>query len=228
MQSAAKPVLDISGLNKSWQSGNRWLPVLKKLSLTVAPGKRVAVMGESGSGKTTLLNLVAGIDEADDGQIRLFGQALNELHEPARTRFRAGHIGLVFQDFNLMNTLTVAENIELPLWLNGRDNRTRRIHEIAGELGIDHLLARFPPTLSGGEQQRAAIARALVHAPRLILADEPTGSLDYRTATQVLDVLREATGALDVALLMATHSDTAANICHRTYHLHNGSLLNTR
>lgn len=219
-----RPLLDITGLGKAWRSGAERISVLEGLSLRLAPGERVAVMGASGSGKTTLLNLVAGIDTPDRGSIRLFGRPMETLREPELTRFRAAGIGLVFQDFNLMETLTVAENIELPLWLNGRDNRAARVREIAGDLGVEQLLDRFPPTLSGGERQRAAIARALVHRPGLILADEPTGNLDQATAESVLNVLRDAADAHDVALLMATHSDRAAAICHRICRLHHGAL----
>lgn len=224
MNVLVSPILEITGLNKTWHSGGQPVSVLRNLDLNIAPGERVAVMGASGSGKTTFLNLVAGIDAADGGSIRLLGRPLDTLREPELTRFRAAGIGLVFQDFNLMETLTVAENIELPLWLNGRDNRSTRAREIAGELGIGHLLDRYPPTLSGGEQQRAAIARALVHRPGLILADEPTGSLDQATAENVLDMLRKAVDAHDVALLMATHSGRAASICHRIRRLRDGQL----
>lgn len=224
MNVLVSPILEIAGLNKVWHSGGQPAPVLRNLELNIAPGERVAVMGASGSGKTTLLNLVAGIDTADGGSIRLLGRPLDTLREPELTRFRAAGIGLVFQDFNLMETLTVAENIELPLWLAGRDKRDARVREVAEELGIAQLLHRFPPTLSGGEQQRAAIARALVHRPGLILADEPTGSLDQTTAKNVLNALSAATGTHEVALLLATHSNTAANICHKTYRLRDGSL----
>jgi len=198
--------------------------VLDGLDLEVAAGERVAVMGASGSGKSTLLHLSAGMDRPDDGRVYVEGTDLADTPEPRRTRLRADAIGLVFQDFNLIDSLTVAENIELPMWLNQRPMDGGKMRDLAAELGIEALLERLPGELSGGEQQRVAIARALVHEPRLLLADEPTGALDQVTAAGVLDLFDRVTAGRDCALVMVTHNPEAARICDRTLWLRQGRL----
>lgn len=217
-------VLEFEGIAKSYRSGDDVVAVLDHVDFQVGSGERVAVMGASGSGKTTLLHLAGGMDRPDTGAVRVLGVAVDGLAEPARTRYRARHIGLIFQDFNLLDSLNAFENIELPLWLNGLARRRERVCEIAGELGIENLLGRLPGQLSGGEQQRVAIARALVHRPNLILADEPTGSLDSGTATGVLELLAEAADRHACALVLATHSERAAAVCQRRLVLANGRL----
>ncbi len=179
-------------------------------------------MGASGSGKTTLLHLVAGMDRPEAGRIVLAGTDLADLAEPALTHWRARRTGLVFQDFNLLDSLTVRENIELPLWLNRLGEDRARIDELAAALGIGGLMERLPDSLSGGEKQRVAIARALVHRPDLLLADEPTGSLDQATTTEVLALFDRITRELDCTLLMVTHNDQAAALCDRVLRLENG------
>lgn len=216
-------VLKISGLQRRFGSAHD-VQVLEKLNLDLAAGERVAVMGASGSGKTTLLHLAAGMDTPDAGEVLVGGRSLSALAEPERTRFRARFIGLVFQDFNLIDSLTVRENIELPLWLNGLRGQESRIGELAEELGIAKLLERLPEKLSGGEKQRVAIARALVHRPALLLADEPTGSLDQTTAEGVLKLFDRVTRQQNVTLLMVTHNDEAAALCDRILHLRHGRL----
>jgi putative ABC transport system ATP-binding protein len=198
--------------------------VLEDVNLELQAGERVAVMGSSGSGKTTLLHLAAGMDTPDAGVVRVGGRQFSTLAEPERTRFRARFIGLVFQDFNLIDSLTVRQNIELPLWLNDRLNQVDRIEKLAEELGIQALLERLPEKLSGGEKQRVAIARALVHEPALLLADEPTGSLDQTTAEGVLALFDRVTRQHGVTLLMVTHNDEAAALCDRVLHLRHGKL----
>lgn len=216
-------VLSIRKLRRSYGSAHD-VQVLEDLNLDLAQGERVAVMGASGSGKTTLLHLAAGMDTPDAGEVLIDGKPLSSLVEPERSRFRARYIGLVFQDFNLIDSLTVRENIELPLWLNGLSHETARIRELTDELGISALLERLPEKLSGGEKQRVAIARALVHRPALLLADEPTGSLDQNTADSVLKLFDRVTRQQNVTLLMVTHNDEAAALCDRTLHLRHGRL----
>ncbi len=219
----AEPVLSIQDLQRRFGTTGP-VQVLDQLTLSLEAGERVAVMGSSGSGKTTLLHLAAGMDTPDAGEVCIAGRNLSALPEPERTRFRARFIGLVFQDFNLIDSLTVRENIELPLWLNHALEHVDRITELAVELGIEPLLERLPEKLSGGEKQRVAIARALVHRPALLLADEPTGSLDQTTAEGVLALFDRITRQHNVTLLMVTHNDEAAALCDRVLHLRHGRL----
>ncbi len=212
------------GVGRWYASGRQRVRVLENLDLALSAGQRLAVMGRSGSGKTTLLHLAGLMDTPDAGEIRVDGRAVHELAEPRRTRFRAATVGLVFQDFNLMESLTAADNIALPLWLNRR-REPGRVASLARELGVDDLLERYPWQLSGGERQRVAIARALVHRPRLVLADEPTGALDEASAATVLDLLSRAAEATGTALLLVTHSREAAAICTRTTQLQSGRLV---
>jgi ABC-type lipoprotein export system ATPase subunit len=221
---AADPVLELIGLSRHFVSGGETIRVLDGLDLEVAAGERVAIMGASGSGKSTLLHLAAGMDQPDDGNVRLEGKDLAGTPEPRRTRLRAAAIGLVFQDFNLIDSLSAAENIELPMWLNRRPVDEDRMQTLAAELGIAELLERLPGELSGGEQQRVAIARALIHEPRLLLADEPTGALDQVTASGVLDLFDRVTAGRDCALVMVTHNPEAARFCDRTLWLRQGRL----
>ncbi len=221
---AAESVLNLAGLTRRFVSGGETIRVLDGLDLEVSSGERVAIMGASGSGKSTLLHLAAGMDRPDEGRVVVVGHDMAETPEPRRTRLRAAAIGLVFQDFNLIDSLTVAENIELPMWLNRRPIDDEATHRLTRELGIDGLLERLPGELSGGEQQRVAIARALIHEPRLLLADEPTGALDQVTAAGVLDLFDQVTAGRDCALVMVTHNPDAARICDRTLWLQQGRL----
>lgn len=217
-------IVALSDVSRSFRTGEQTVTVLDRVSLSLAPASRTAIMGSSGSGKTTLLHLIAGMDRPDAGTVRLNGHDLSRLREPELTSLRARSVGLVFQDFNLLDSLTVRENIELPLWLNGRLNDQQRIQELGEALDIGPLMARLPENLSGGEKQRVAIARALVHRPEVLLADEPTGSLDQNTADQVLKLLDRAVEETGCALLMVTHNFDAAELCERTLHLRHGQL----
>src|SRR5699024_9623839 len=182
--------------------------------------------------KSTLLNLAAGMDRPDAGVVEVLGERLADLAEPGLTRFRARNIGLVFQDFNLIDSLNVRENLTLPLWLNGLEapaggggsNVNDRAGELTAILGISELLERMPDQLSGGEKQRVAIARALIHGPELLLADEPTGSLDEATAERVLALFDRITAAQGCALILVTHNPAAAAICDRGLSLRGGRL----
>jgi len=214
-------------LTKSYQEGPHTRCVLCDLSVTFAQGEFVTILGKSGSGKSTLLNLISGIDQADGGSVWLNGQDLTALGENQRTLFRRRKIGFVFQFFNLIPTLTVMENVVLPLELNGAT--VKDAHRQAGLLlGAVDLLDRaqtFPDRLSGGEQQRVAIARALVHDPLLVLADEPTGNLDEETGRQVLELLDRLTRQAGKNMIMVTHSNEAAALADRVLHLREGKLV---
>ena len=187
-------------------------PVLDAASLQVERGQMVAVMGRSGSGKSTLLRLIGGLEAADAGVVRVDGTDLTALTETERARLRRHGLGFVFQSFNLIPTLTVAENVELPLALNdvAPTDVRRRSHALLDELGLASCADRFPEDISGGEQQRVAIARAVVHEPRLVLADEPTGNLDAETAHHVFDLLRRTCRERNATLIVATHSPEVA------------------
>ncbi|MFU8833368.1 MAG: ABC transporter ATP-binding protein [Wenzhouxiangella sp.] len=217
-------VLSLHQVRRVFHTGSETIGVLDDLSLSLDHGQRVAVMGASGSGKTTLLHLAAGMDRPDAGRVELAGRNLAEVPEPALTRLRARHVGLVFQDFNLLDSLTVRENIELPLWLNHRSTSSSQLEALTQTLGISHLMPRLPETLSGGERQRVAIARALVHEPALLLADEPTGSLDQATADGVLQLFDQVTRQTGCTLLMVTHNPQAAELCEQVLYLRHGQL----
>ena len=219
-------MLSIRRLCRSFREGERVHRVLEALDAQVGSGERVAVMGRSGSGKSTLLNLISGIDHADSGSIHVDGLEVTGLGEPARTRFRRAHIGFVYQFFNLIPTLDVAENVRLVLELNGVRGRAARERSLAAlrDVGLDTRVHSAVDALSGGEQQRVAIARALVHAPKLLLADEPTGNLDDATAREVLPALLDLTRARGTTLLIVTHDEALAGAADRVLELRDGHL----
>ena len=221
-----EPVLAVRGLAKSYREGRTEHPVLRDLDLEVARGECVALLGRSGSGKSTLLNLLAGIDRPDRGEVRILGEPVSLLDEPALTLFRRRHIGFVYQAFNLVPTLTVADNIRLVLELNGVASgaATQRIRDLLGEVGLAERADSYPDVLSGGEQQRVAIARALAHEPPLLLADEPTGNLDERTAESVLTLLDRLIRQSGGTMIMATHSAGVSAFADRSLELHDGVL----
>lgn len=220
MVSHCKPLLSLRALAKSY-AGPRQRTVLRGIDLELQPGDYVAVMGESGIGKSTLLNLVAGLDRPDAGSIALDGVELTGLNDDALTGLRRRQMGFVFQAFHILPYLSVAQNVALPLALNGStgDEAERRVAAMLAEVGLADRAASMPRELSGGELQRIAIARALVHRPRLLLADEPTGNLDPRTAASVLALLRQRIKADGGAGLLITHSYAAAASADRAYAL---------
>lgn len=220
-------LLRMSDVARHFESGKDTIKVLDGVTLTLNPGRRMAVMGASGSGKSTLLHLAAGMDFPDSGSIMLDGRCLADLNEPELTRFRARRIGLVFQDFNLIDSLSVFDNIALVPWLIGQKSDRRAIHALCRQLGVDQLIKRFPSQLSGGEKQRVAIARALIHRPALILADEPTGSLDPDSAEVVLELFDQTVKTFDCAVLMVTHNQAAAARMDDTCWLKHGQLHST-
>lgn len=228
MSSSAPPsaVITLQGVTKTYREGDREHAVLRGLDLTLEPGAFVVLLGRSGSGKSTLLNLISGIDLPSGGTIRYGDTDLTALSEQERTLFRRRHIGFVFQAFNLIPTLTVEENILLPLELAGRLGAAEREQALAflDDVGLRDRADSFPDRLSGGEQQRIAIARALAHRPDLVLADEPTGNLDYETGRQVLDVLDRLVRQTGRTMLVATHDRELRRVADRVLVLQNGVL----
>jgi putative ABC transport system ATP-binding protein len=199
-------------------------------SLTIERGQFVAVMGRSGSGKSTLLRLIGGLEAADSGVVRVDGSDLTALTETERAQRRRNGLGFVFQSFNLIPTLTVAENVELPLELNDvAPDRVRRLsRDLLAELGLAGCADRFPEDISGGEQQRAAIARAVVHEPKLVLADEPTGNLDAETSRHVLELLRRTCHQRNATLIVASHSTELAAQAGRVLTIRTGKIEDVR
>jgi putative ABC transport system ATP-binding protein len=217
-------VLDLDTVTKTYAGAGAPLTVLDRVSLSLAAGETVALTGESGSGKSTLLHLAAGLDAADTGIVRLMGQDLGALSDAGRARLRGRHAGLVFQQFNLVPSLTVAANVALQARLTGR-HEAGRDHDLIERLGLSALTARYPEQLSGGQQQRVAIARALAARPEVILADEPTGNLDEATGDAVLDLLLELVAETGAGLLMVTHSSRLATRLSRTISLSRGRVV---
>jgi putative ABC transport system ATP-binding protein len=211
-------VLSVRNLSKSF-SGPRAKTVLQDISLELAAGDYVAVMGESGIGKSTLLNLIAGLDRPDSGQVLLDGIELSAVGDDEATRIRRKYMGFVFQAFHILPYLTVAQNVALPLALNGIGSRPmlERVASLLDAVKLGDRGESLPRELSGGEMQRVAIARALVHKPRLVFADEPTGNLDPDSATEVLALLRECVKGQGAAGILVTHSQAAAKTADRTY-----------
>ena len=222
----AKKFIRIENLSKGFEEGGTTRAVLENANAEFSRGEFVAIVGKSGSGKSTLLNLISGIDRADGGDIYLNGSSLIAMDDRQRTIFRRQKIGFIFQFFNLIPTLTVLENVTLPLELNGISTGVakERALRLLEAVGLDDRINTFPDRLSGGEQQRVAIARALVHDPEIVLADEPTGNLDEETGRQILILLDELTRRAGKNLLMVTHSQEAARIADRVLCLRDGQL----
>ena len=218
--------IQIRDLTRSFREGEREHVVLDGISADFFRGESVAIRGRSGSGKSTLLNLVGGIDAPDAGKVIVAGQDLTAMSERERTLFRRRRIGFVYQAFNLVPTLTVADNIRLVLELNevAASDADARIEELLDAVGLRDRATSYPDLLSGGEQQRVAIARALSHRPAVLLADEPTGNLDDTTAESVLELLGALVGKNGGTMLVATHSGRVAGMCDRSIELHNGHL----
>ena len=216
-------MLDILTLSKSFDTADGPVPVLRDISLSVASGDTLALTGESGSGKSTLLHLMAGLDDADSGQILFEGQDLLAMADTGRAVIRRSRIGLVFQQFNLVPSLTVAQNLALQARLAGNHDETH-VAQLTDRLGLSGLEDRYPEQLSGGQQQRVAIGRTLAARPRLVLADEPTGNLDEQTGDAVMALMHDLVTASGAALVMATHSQRLAAGFARRMHLRHGQL----
>jgi putative ABC transport system ATP-binding protein len=225
--SGTEPVVELHAVSKGYREADRRHDVLASVDATILRGEIVVLVGRSGSGKSTLLNLVSGIDLPDAGDVLVEGRAINRMTERERTLFRRDHIGFVFQFFNLIPTLTVLENLLLPLELAGRtDGRdTDGAVELLERVGLADRLASFPDRLSGGEQQRVAVARALVLDPWLVLADEPTGNLDLETGRSVLDLLDDLIRGAGKTMIMVTHSREVVGRADRLVTLRDGALV---
>lgn len=214
-------VTELRSVTKRYRRGDEVVRALNGVSFALAAGEMVALVGPSGCGKSTTLNLVAGVDRPDDGQVIVCGTDLAAAGEAALVRARRRHIGIVFQAFHLMPHLTVAENVALPLALDGRRDAAR-VDDLIGRVGLEHRRSHFPAELSGGEQQRTAVARALVHRPAVVLADEPTGSLDSASGAAVLQLMDELRRQEGSALLLATHDESLATLADRVIRLRDG------
>ena len=220
-------VVEARDLHKCYPRGDTEVTAVAGVSLTLDRGAFVALVGPSGCGKSTLLHLCGAMDRPTAGEVRLEGRPLADLDDDALTRVRRTRIGFVFQVFNLLPTLTVGENIGLPLLLAGRDPRevTPRVGEWAERVGISHRLDHVPAQLSGGEAQRTAIARAIVHDPVLLLADEPTGNLDSANGRRIVELLLEVNRSSDAAVLLVTHEAAVAAAADRVVEMRDGRLL---
>ena len=221
-------ILEVQGLQKIYTTrfGGAQVQALKNVTFHVEEGEYVAIMGESGSGKTTLLNILAALDKPTGGSVQLDDRELGKLRESEVAAFRRDHLGFVFQDFNLLDTFSLEDNIFLPLVLSGKQpsEMKQRLVPLAAQLGIAHLLKKYPYEVSGGQKQRAAVARALITNPRLILADEPTGALDSKSTDELLRLFGDI-NAQGQTILMVTHSVKAASHAGRVLFIKDGQLF---
>jgi putative ABC transport system ATP-binding protein len=223
------PLIELRNLSKAYEEGDRHRVVLREASVGIGRGELAVLVGRSGSGKSTLLNLISGIDLPDSGDIVIDGVVVSALSERERTLFRRDRIGFVFQFFNLIPTLTVEENLLLTLELKGRVSAAQRrtALDLLAEVGLADRAGSYPDRLSGGEQQRVAVARALAHDPLLVLADEPTGNLDLETGLQVLEILDRLTRQAGKTMVMVTHSQEVVGLADRVLRVDNGHLVQT-
>ena len=217
-------VIEMEDASRSYRRGDEVVHALEDLNLVVGAGEMVALVGASGSGKSTLLNLVSAVDRPTTGRVLVCGLDLARATEAQMVALRRRQIGLVFQAFHLVPHLTVEENIALPLALDGR-REPQRVADVIDRVGLGHRWRHYPSELSGGEQQRTAVARALVHRPAVVVADEPTGNLDSRTGAAILELLDELRRDEGAALLLATHDDTVAGAAHRIIRLADGRIV---
>lgn len=225
MTETFEPYIALDGVRKGYRIGGETITIFSGLTLSIPRGDFVAVMGPSGSGKSTLLNMLAGIDRPDAGSLRIGESRLDQMGEAARAAWRAQHMGIVFQFYNLLPMLNAAENVELPLLLkplsaSARRNRVETVLDLVGLAGREK---QYPSMMSGGQQQRVGIARAIVSDPGLLLCDEPTGDLDRKSADEVLEMLRYLNRVLGKTILMVTHDPQAALYAKRTLHLDKGN-----
>ncbi|MCI9432721.1 MAG: ABC transporter ATP-binding protein, partial [Oscillospiraceae bacterium] len=221
------PILQVSDLKKIYTTrfGGQQVQALTSVNFAVEPGEYVAIMGESGSGKTTLLNILAALDKPTSGQVLLDGKNIVAIKERDIAAFRRDHLGFVFQDFNLLDTFSIQDNILLPLVLAGKTYKEmeKRLLPLARRLGIDELLKKYPYEVSGGQKQRVAVARALITGPRIVLADEPTGALDSKATDSLLNLFDQINGE-GQTILMVTHSTKAASHAKRVMFIRDGEV----
>jgi putative ABC transport system ATP-binding protein len=224
---AANPIVRVQEVHKNFRRGSEQIDVLKGLSLEVAQGEFLALMGPSGSGKTTLLNLIAGLDQPSAGEVWIGDELISDMSEGQLARWRTKHVGFVFQFYHLLSVLTAYENVELPLLLLPltAKERRRQVMIALDAVSLSDRVSHRPGQLSGGQQQRVGIARAIVTDPTLIVADEPTGDLDSKSADEILRLLQELCKELDKTIIMVTHDPKAAQRAQRTLHLDKGQLV---
>lgn len=220
-------MVELKKVSKHFSEGNTRHIVLKNIDLSIDKGEIVILLGKSGSGKSTLLNIISGIDIPDEGEVSVCGKDITKLSEKERTLVRRYSIGFIFQFFNLIPTLSVKENLMLPLELTNASDKELRIRSILNEVGLSERADTYPDKLSGGEQQRIAIARALIHNPDIILADEPTGNLDYDTGLQIVDLLDRVVKQKGKTMIMVTHSKDVMGLADKVYSLREGKLTET-
>ncbi len=226
MENKKSPIVEIRNLSKSYRRGSLVIPVLNDISFDIADGEFLALMGPSGSGKSTLLNLIAGIDKADTGTVRIGGVDITSLSEAELAAWRAANVGFIFQFYNLMPVLTAYENVELPLLLTGLSRKERREHveTVLSVVNLADRMDHFPSQLSGGQQQRVAIARAVATDPAILVADEPTGDLDRASAEDILALMDRLVHEFGKTVIMVTHDPRAAEKAHVIKHLEKGIL----
>jgi len=217
-------MLALKSLKKAYHQGSQSIEIFENLNFHVERGERVAIMGKSGSGKSTLLSLISGIIKPDEGEIFLNDTAYKDLKESALNDFRATNIGFIFQNFHLVSYLNALENVMLPAKVCKVSNPKEKAIALLKSVGLGHRLDHLPSELSGGEKQRVAIARSLIHNPKIILADEPSGNLDEETGNAVMDILFELIKKNNTTLILVTHSQEVANRCEKSYDLVSGKL----
>ena len=227
MDSEPRAIVEINNLSKSYHKGSQIVPVLNDLTFDIKEGEFLALMGPSGSGKSTLLNLIAGIDKADRGTIKVGGVDITTLTETQLARWRADNVGFIFQFYNLIPVLTAFENVALPLLLSGlsRSERREHVETALSIVGLTDRMDHYPGQLSGGQQQRVAIARAVITDPTMLVADEPTGDLDRVSAGEILDLMERLNAESGKTIVMVTHDPRAAEKAHVIKHLEKGELI---
>jgi putative ABC transport system ATP-binding protein len=225
----AETLISLSNVTKHYRRDSLEIPVLDNIDLDVSSGEFLALMGPSGSGKTTLLNLIAGIDKPNSGRIEVDGRNIAALNEKQLAKWRARHVGFIFQLYNLIPVLTAFENVELPLLLTNLSKKKRRDHVLTAlsVVGLSERTNHYPRQLSGGQEQRVAIARAIVTDPTLLVADEPTGDLDAKSAEEILDLIKRLNEEFSKTIIMVTHDPRAAGHAHSVIHLDKGVLSRT-
>lgn len=222
-----RPVVDVKNVQKVYgKKGENQSYALKGVSFSIREGEFVGIMGPSGSGKTTLLNVISTLDHATDGKVEIAGTDITKMKQGALSDFRSKKLGFIFQDFNLLENLSIYENIALPLSLQGVPSRKigPKVTKVAEMLGISAILQKYPSEVSGGQKQRSAAARALVHEPAIILGDEPTGALDSKNATSLLDAMKSLNEEQNVSIMMVTHDPFSASYCERIMFIKDGEL----
>ena len=218
-------MLNAKAISKSFFSANGEVSILKNLSFAVGPKTTTAIIGPSGAGKSSLLAILAGLDLPDSGSVELCGQLTSNLNEKQKLQLRRRDVGFIFQTFHLIPTFSALENVELVLVANKIANGEKIASKLLDQVGLSQRLKNLPSQLSGGECQRVAIARAMAHNPKIIFADEPSGSLDHKTGDQVMDLLMQQIENTDAALVLVTHNETYAKKCQKTFELREGSLF---